>query len=87
MTSAEQKLSETANHDILRAVFEPVNLDGFSDRAELLCLARVYGRLACYAEDKAKAMELRAQGDIEAALSFEKAADRQYKLLPTWAQW
>jgi hypothetical protein len=87
MTSAEQRLSDTADNTILSAAFEPTNLDGFFDRAELLKLARVYGYLAAYAEDKAKAMELRVAGDIEAALQYEKACERSYNKLPAWAKW
>ena len=87
MTRAEMTLAAMADGGLLGAVYEPCNLDGFGERAELLMLARVYGYLACYAEDKAKAMDLRTQGDIDAALHYERAAEANYKRLPEWARW
>jgi hypothetical protein len=68
--------------------YEPINLDCFSvDPADLRQLAEVYGRLAAYADQKAHAMELRSKGDMEAALSFERACDATYQRLPAWARW
>lgn len=87
MTKAEMLLAETADDSLLSAVFEPVNLDGFARREELLKLARVCYWLGMYAEDKATAMRLRVEGDIPAALSFENACDHTYKKLPDWARW
>jgi hypothetical protein len=63
------------------------NLDGFATAAELRTLATIYGRLAAYADLKASAMELRAKGDIEAALSFERTCETTYRKLPEWARW
>jgi hypothetical protein len=68
--------------------YEPINLDCFStDPADLRQLAEVYGRLAAFADLKANAMELRSRGDIEAALSFERACETTYRRLPGWARW
>jgi hypothetical protein len=64
------------------------NLDHLStDPTDLHAAALVFGRLACYCDQVARAMEHRAGGDIEAAAAFEAAADRQYKMLPPWARW
>ena len=32
-------------------------------------------------------MDLRTQGDIDAALHYERAAEANYKRLPEWARW
>jgi hypothetical protein len=67
---------------------EVPNLDGLStDPGDLFAAALVFGRLAAYADHKGRAMELRAAGDIPAALSFERAAEAQYAKLPSWAKW
>lgn len=69
-------------------MFDVPNLDGLStDPKDLFEASNVLSRLACIAEYKGKAMELRAKGDIEAAESFERSADYQYKRLPEWAKW
>lgn len=69
-------------------MFDVPNLDGLTDDpAELLELSSVLGILACYADYKARAIRHRKGGDVEAALSFERAADFQYKRLPEWARW
>lgn len=83
----DMNLAETADDRLLESVFKPVNLDGFASRAELLKLARVFYWLGMYAEDIAQAMRLRADGDIEAARSYEDAANRTYNKLPMWACW
>lgn len=44
-------------------------------------------RLALYARDKATAMHLRAEGNIESALVIEEALDFAYARLPEFAQW
>ena len=70
------------------ALFDVPNLDCLSnDPGDLLQAAAVYSLLAAYAEHKGRAMELRAMGDIEAALSFERRADASFKRLPEWAKW
>ncbi len=43
--------------------------------------------LANYAANKATAMGLRAEGEIEKAVAYEDIADRIYDDLPEWAQW
>jgi hypothetical protein len=69
-------------------LFEVPNLDCLSiDPGDLLQAAAVFSLLASYAEHTGRAMELRLQGDIDAALSFEKAAQASYKRLPAWAKW
>ena len=85
--AAAQEAAKTA--EALRAAgCEVPNLDGMStEPGDLFAAALVFGRLAAYADHKGRAMELRAAGDIPAALSFEAAADRQYAKLPDWAKW
>lgn len=74
--------------DVDVKLFEVPNLDGLSvDAGDLLHAAAVFSLLACYAESKGRAMELRAMGDVEAAVSFERHADGAYKRLPEWARW
>lgn len=64
------------------------NLDDMTDDpTDLFAASLVFGRLAAYADHKGRAMELRAAGDIPAALAFERAADEQFKKLPPWARW
>jgi hypothetical protein len=64
------------------------NLDGLStDPADLEIASRVFGLFAAYADALARAKELRAKGDVEAALSFERSADATYKRMPLWARW
>lgn len=64
------------------------NLDDMStDPTDLHAAALVFGRLAAYADHKGRAMELRAAGDIPAALAFEAAAQTSYRAIPTWARW
>lgn len=63
------------------------NLDGFATAGELRTLATIYSLLAAYADHKASAMELRAKGDIEAALAFERCCEASYRKLPEWARW
>lgn len=63
------------------------NLDDMSpDPTDLRAASLVFGRLAAYADHKARAMELRLAGDIEAALAFEAAADTSYRAIPVWAR-
>ena len=77
---------------VMESIYEPVNLDGFhhdadGDSAELVALENVYGRLAAYIEHKRQAMKYRIHGDIECALSYERAMEEHYKRLPAWARW
>lgn len=72
----------------MEGLFEPINLDALSiDPKDLHLASSVLGRWAAYADHKARAMELRAAGDLEAALSFERSCAAQYKQLPDWAKW
>ncbi len=68
------------------ADFDVPNLDGY-DPSDLEEFSRVYSLLASYADHKAKAMTHRVNGDIEAALSFERCCDATYRHLPQWARW
>lgn len=69
-------------------LFDVPNLDDLSiDPADLHKAAEMFGRLAAYADMKARAMELRTQGDVEAALCFERNCETTYKRLPAWARW
>jgi hypothetical protein len=43
--------------------------------------------LACYACNKATAMQCRTRGTIGAALLYERIADGIYDGLPAWAKW
>lgn len=62
------------------------NLDGmFPD--ELRKCEAVFSTLADYAAHKARAMELRAAGDVEAAAAFERAAEACYRRLPANVRW
>jgi hypothetical protein len=63
-----------------------VNLDGM-DVSELREFARVMPMLGSYANFKADAMEARAQGNINVALTIEKMLDVKFNNLPTWARW
>jgi hypothetical protein len=70
------------------ALFEVPNLDCLSaDPGDLLHAAAVLSLLAAYAEHTGRAMELRAAGDVDAALSFERCAQASYRRLPQWARW
>jgi hypothetical protein len=66
--------------------FDVPNLDD-QDADDLAELETTFNRLAAYSGYMAIAKRLRAKGDIECALSYEKCADRQYRLLPAWAKW
>ena len=63
------------------------NLDGFADPEDLLTLHSVLSRLAEYADIKARAMRLRADGDIPKAQAFEAECDSLHARLPRWARW
>ena len=43
--------------------------------------------LACYASNKATAIQCRLRGEIETALMYEGIADRIYSNLPDYARW
>lgn len=74
--------------DGARDIIDVPNLDTCTTRpTDLEDISRVYSILAAYAEHKAKGMRHRLNGDIECAISFEKAAQTQYRLLPKWARW
>jgi hypothetical protein len=71
-----------------QALFDVPNLDALSvDSADYDLAADVLGQLAAYAHAKARAMRLRVQGDVEAALSWEKHQEALYRKLPQWARW
>jgi hypothetical protein len=63
------------------------NLDSVTDDGELAELENTFGRLAAYVGHKRQAIKYRLCGDIEAALSYERACDEHYKRLPFWARW
>lgn len=45
-------------------------------------------KLLCgYANSKAMAMRVRAEGQIDLALKYEAVCERLYKLLPEFARW
>lgn len=63
-----------------------LNLDGLTPE-ELVEAAAALSTLAAYARTKAKAMQDRASGEIDAALSKEEQCDRYFHTLPAWAKW
>lgn len=63
-----------------------LNLDGETVE-DLKEYAEAFELLAEYARYKARAMELRAAGDIPTAAHYERKADARYSELPAWAQW
>lgn len=78
---------EPADPDTI-ALFEVPNLNCLSvDFGDLLHAAHVLRLLADYAENKGRAMELRAKGDIPMALNIESYLESVYKKLPKWAKW
>lgn len=68
-------------------LFAPMNLDGFADEEDTREASRVLSLLSSYANNRAQAMKMRAAGDIQAAQSWERAADATYQRLPQWARW
>ena len=48
---------------------------------------RATADLACYASNKATAIDCRIRGDINAALMYEQICDRIYSRLPAFAKW
>jgi hypothetical protein len=48
---------------------------------------RVFKDLGSYASNKATAMGLRADGQIERAQEYERICERIYQNLPEWARW
>lgn len=62
------------------------NLDAMS-RDDLIALRAALLQLAEYANYKAGAIPERAAGDIAEAQRYERAAERVYSMLPTWARW
>ncbi len=62
------------------------NLDSL-DARELCAMELVTSILSLYCHDKRHAITLRLKGDIEAAQSYERAAQRAYDRLPAWARW
>jgi hypothetical protein len=66
--------------------FDVPNLDAMDEDA-LKEMAHTFALLSAYAGHKATATRLRDVGDIDAALASEKAAETQYRKLPSWAQW
>jgi hypothetical protein len=63
-----------------------LNLDGLTPE-ELVEAATALSTLAAYAKTKARAMQDRASGEIDAALAQEEQCDRNYAKLPAWAKW
>ena len=63
-----------------------LNLDGLA-LEELVDTAAALSTLAAYARTKARAMQDRASGEIDAALVQEEQCDRYYHTLPAWARW
>lgn len=63
-----------------------LNLDGMS-AADLITVSNVLTTLAAYAKQKARAMNNREIGDIQAAQAQERQCDIYYKALPDWARW
>ena len=67
---------------------EAPKLDCLStEPADYLVAADVLSLWSAYAFAKGRAMRLRAEGDVEAALAFERNADATYRKLPVWARW
>ncbi len=66
--------------------FEAPNLDGLTEQ-NAHELARIYNHYSAYLEHTAHATKYRLLGDIECALSFERAAETHYRQLPEWARW
>lgn len=62
------------------------NLDGM-DRSDLHDAATAFAELCLYAITKARAMECRADGNIDEALAHERQCERLYRGLPAWARW
>lgn len=62
------------------------NLDAMTDE-ELKEFDRVILHLAVITDAMIRGRALRLAGDIEAALSWERFADRRVKGLPEWARW
>jgi hypothetical protein len=57
------------------------------DPMDYAAMERVLDVLSAYCHNKRLAMQHRVGGDIEAALSWERANERLYKRLPAWARW
>ena len=55
---------QSHEHQSLADVCVP-NLDGFATAQELRIVSNVFGLMAAYADHKARAMDMRAKGDIE----------------------
>ena len=67
-------------------LFDVPCLDGL-EQGSLSVLNFVFSTLAEYCEHKEKAMHLRAEGKIDAALFFEQHADLMYQNLPKEYRW
>ena len=63
-----------------------LNLDGLTPE-ELVEAAAALSTLAAYARTKARAMQDRASGEIDAALAQEEQCERYYHTLPDFAKW
>ncbi len=62
------------------------NLDELQP-SELCAMELTLDILSLYCHDKRHAITLRLKGDIEAAQTWERAAQRAYDRLPSWARW
>ncbi len=78
---AEERAPELAGFDV-------PNLDDLStDPMDYAAMERTLDKLALYCEHKRRAMQLRAGGDIPAAVAYERLQQRTYDRLPKWARW
>ncbi len=78
---AEERAPELAGFDV-------PNLDDLStDPMDYAAIERTLDKLALYCEHKRRAMQLRAAGDIPAAVAYERLQQRTYDRLPKWARW
>ncbi|HVL15828.1 MAG TPA: hypothetical protein VM529_24870 [Gemmata sp.] len=78
----------TWHHPAPGPLFEAINLDALSnDAPDYDEAAKVLGQYAAYCDMKARAVRLRAIGDVEAAQAHERNAEAIYSRLPQWAKW
>jgi hypothetical protein len=64
------------------------NLDDLSvNPADYRELETTFNLLASYCSLKARSIDLRTDGNMVEATRYEKAMDRLYQKLPSWAKW
>jgi hypothetical protein len=86
MTQAEISAAEELACEL--AGFDVPNLDDLStDPRDYAAMERTLDKLSLYCEHKRRSMELRLQGDVDAALAYERLMERTYQRLPKWARW